>query len=48
MGRFTIIVDDELDMRFRIGAVKQRKRLNKAFREAMELWLDKAEAQLES
>jgi hypothetical protein len=41
MGRFTIIVDDELDTEFRIAAVKKRIRLNKAFEEAMKLWLDK-------
>ncbi|MDH5687703.1 MAG: hypothetical protein OEZ48_07565 [Candidatus Bathyarchaeota archaeon] len=41
MGRFTIIVDDELDTKFRIEAVKRRIRLNKAFEEAMKLWLEK-------
>jgi hypothetical protein len=40
MGRFTIIVDDELDTEFRIAAVKRRIRLNKAFEEAMKLWVD--------
>jgi hypothetical protein len=39
MGRFTIIVNDELDTEFRIAAVKRRIRLNKAFEEAMRLWL---------
>jgi hypothetical protein len=41
MGRFTIVVDDELDIEFRIAAVKHRTRLNKAFEEAMRLWLEK-------
>lgn len=41
MGRFTIIVDDDLDVQFRIEAVKCRTRLNKAFEEAMKLWLEK-------
>ncbi len=41
MGRFTIIVDDELDTEFRIAAVKRRIRLNKAFEESMRLWLEK-------
>ena len=41
MGRYTIIVDDELDIKFRIEAVKRRLRLNKAFEEAMKLWLEK-------
>ena len=40
MGRFSIIIDDELDMEFRIAAVKRRIRLNKAFKEAMKLWLE--------
>lgn len=39
MGRFTIIIDDDIDMEFRIAAVKRRIRLNKAFEEAMKLWL---------
>jgi hypothetical protein len=39
MGRFTIIVDDELDTEFRIAAIKKRIRLNKAFTQAMNLWL---------
>jgi hypothetical protein len=41
MGRFTVIIDDELDMEFRLKAVKLRRRLNKAFEEAMKLWLEK-------
>jgi hypothetical protein len=41
MGRFTVIVDDELDTKFRIEAVKKRVRLNRAFEEAMRLWLEK-------
>jgi hypothetical protein len=41
MGRFTIIVSDELDTEFRIAAVKRRIRLNKAFEEAMRLWLER-------
>ena len=41
MGRFTIIVNDELDTEFRIGAVKRRIRLNRAFEEAMRLWLER-------
>jgi hypothetical protein len=40
MGRFTVIVSDELDELFRIAAVKRRIRLNKAFEEAMQLWLN--------
>jgi predicted HicB family RNase H-like nuclease len=41
MGRFTIVIDDKLDTEFRIEAVKQKLRLNKAFEEAMKLWLEK-------
>ena len=41
MGRFTIIIDDELDTEFRIAAVKKRLRLNKAFEQAMKLWLER-------
>ena len=41
MGRFTVVVDDDLDTRFRIAAVKHRIKLNKAFEEAMKLWLEK-------
>jgi hypothetical protein len=40
MGRFTIIIDDEeLDTEFRIAAIKKRIRLNKAFAQAMRLWI---------
>jgi hypothetical protein len=40
MGRFTIIIDDEeLDTEFRIAAIKKRLRLNKAFAQAMKLWI---------
>ncbi len=41
MGRFSIKVDDELDTKFRIKAVKRKIKLNEAFEEAMELWLKK-------
>lgn len=41
MGRFTIIVDDELDTEFRIAAVRKRIRLNRAFAQAMKLWLER-------
>ena len=40
MGRFTIIVDDGLDTEFRIAAVRKRIRLNKAFEQAMKIWLE--------
>lgn len=40
MGRFTIKVDDELDIEFRVKAVKRKIRLSKAFEEAMKLWLE--------
>ena len=40
MGRFTIIVDDALDTEFRIAAIRKRLRLNKAFEQAMKLWLE--------
>jgi hypothetical protein len=43
MGRFTVIVDDDLDMRFRIAAIKKRVKLRNAFEQAMELWLSKYE-----
>jgi hypothetical protein len=44
MGRFTIIIEDEdLDLSFRVEAVRRRLRLNKAFAEAMRLWLKKNE-----
>jgi hypothetical protein len=42
MDRFTVVInDDELATNFRIEAVKQRKKLNLAFKEAMQLWLEK-------
>jgi len=40
MGRFTIVVDDDLDTEFRIEAVKYRIRLNKAFELAMRKWIE--------
>jgi hypothetical protein len=41
MGRFTIIIEDEeLDLAFRVETVKRRLRLNKAFEQAMRLWLN--------
>lgn len=41
MGRFTITVEDEIDTAFRIKAIKCKTRLNKAFEEAMKMWLEK-------
>jgi hypothetical protein len=41
MDRFTVIVNDELGVEFRIEAVRQRKKLNQVFAEAMKLWLEK-------
>ena len=41
MDRFTVVVDEELGMNFRVKAVKCRKKLNEAFKEAMQLWLEK-------
>jgi hypothetical protein len=41
MDRFTIVVDEKLGMAFRVAAVKRRMKLNLAFKEAMELWLEK-------
>jgi hypothetical protein len=41
MARFTIVVGDELAIQFKIDAVKRRLKLNKAFEEAMKLWLEK-------
>jgi len=43
MGRFTVIVNDDLDTRFRIAAVKKRVKLKIAFEQAIELWLSKYE-----
>jgi hypothetical protein len=40
MGRFTVIVDDDLDTEFRIEAIKRRLKLKKAFEEAMRLWIE--------
>jgi hypothetical protein len=39
MTRFSIDVNDELAIEFRIQAVKHRMKLNEAFTEAMKLWL---------
>jgi hypothetical protein len=41
MGRLTVVIDDELDIEFRIKAVKGRIRLSKAIEEAIRLWLEK-------
>lgn len=48
MGRFTIVIDDDLDMSFRMKALKRRLRLNDAFREAMKQWLENDNASVES
>ncbi|MFW6117359.1 MAG: hypothetical protein ACOC6G_02090 [Thermoproteota archaeon] len=41
MGRFTINVDDDLDVQFRVKAVKRKLKLKEAFEQAMRLWLKK-------
>jgi len=41
MGRFTVEVDDELDVQFRVKAVKRKLKLKQAFEEAMKLWIEK-------
>jgi hypothetical protein len=39
MTRFSIEVDDELAIEFRVKAVRRKLKLNDAFEEAMKLWL---------
>jgi hypothetical protein len=42
MTRFSIEVDDEVAMEFRIKAVRRKLKLNDAFEEAMKGWLKEA------
>jgi hypothetical protein len=39
MTRFSIEVDDEVAIEFRIKAVRRKLKLNDAFEEAMKCWL---------
>lgn len=38
--RFSIVVDEELAVEFRVKAVRCKLKLNKAFEEAMQIWLE--------
>jgi hypothetical protein len=47
MGRFTVVVDDDIDTEFRIKAVKRRIKLKEAFELAMKIWIeDRKKAQI--
>ncbi|HII85453.1 TPA: hypothetical protein HA273_02520 [Candidatus Bathyarchaeota archaeon] len=48
MTRFSVEVDDELAMEFRIKAVRRKLKLNQAFEEAMRLWLHDNDAQMKT
>jgi hypothetical protein len=39
MTRFSIEVDDDLAIEFKVKAVRRKLKLNRAFEEAMKLWL---------
>jgi hypothetical protein len=39
LTRFSIEVDDELAIEFRVKAVRRKLKLNDAFKEAMKCWL---------
>jgi hypothetical protein len=39
MTRFSIEVNDDLAIEFKVKAVRRKLKLNRAFEEAMKLWL---------